>query len=1027
MSVGTDPRVGTELLDYRIEALVGRGGMGVVYRAYDPRLKRDVALKVLAPEYASDERFRRRFLSETEQAAALEHPNVIPIHDAGEADGQLYLVMRLADGGDLKGVLEAERTLDPRRAIAVCTQLADALDAAHARGLVHRDVKPSNVLLDPRGHVYLADFGLSRRLAEQAPGFDAGLSLGTPAYVAPEQIEGKHVDGRADQYSLACLFQECLTGGPPFARATEAAVLFAHLEEPPSGPPGLEHVMARALAKNPSARYPTCAEFIEDARHALGVEVETRRRWPVALAAVAIAAIAAALAAFLLTQGETSSEPQTTGRLVRIDPTKNEPVGTIPIGNEPNAVASGPTGVWVANRGDGTVWRIDPRTNVVSLRASAHGKPTDLVVTATRAVVVNGPQDANVTVIDGATGREENVVSLATGGFFAGSVAIGADDVDVWLAGADRRVGRLNFISTSTVEKPLYLAPPADEGSDAYFSAVAVADDAAWVVGDPLDHRLWRIDAQTGELAATVALPFTPKDVAVGEGGVWVSSQLDDTLAKIDPATNAVTRTVDVGRGASGVAVGLGSVWVANAIDGTVSRVDPESVEVIDTIDTGGSAVDVAVGKDAVWVAVNEAAESTPVEDEEIGIGLITVCEGAFGLTSEPSIAGAELPLLHRGATLAGQGPDAGVEGARIAGKTVRLFLGCGDQTGETALAETRRLVEQVGVDVLIGPNYIGEGLAIKEYARRHAEVTFVATSPGQALTLHDPAPNLFRFGPDGAQLMAGLGAYAYHDLGWRKAMTIADDQSFDYSQVAGFVAEFCALGGSVEQAWIPLSQTSSPSSYAQLPQDVDGYVAAGFVLSMLAFVNAAPSLPDNLAHSVVGGILSANLEVIGSQADRFAGVVYAMSVPGITGPPSRPQRAWNGYVRELSAKFPEYAALAASVFPITYTNAMEAVLQALESAEGDLSGGQERFQAALARTELDAPNGPVRLDANRQAVAPNYLQRVTTTKRGLTMRTYKTLDGVEQTFAGYFDSSRPLGRRTVACRAGNPPAWARR
>ena len=144
-------------------------------------------------------------------------------------------------------------------------------------------------------------------------------------------------------------------------------------------------------------------------------------------------------------------------------------------------------------------------------------------------------------------------------------------------------------------------------------------------------------------------------------------------------------------------------------------------------------------------------------------------------------------------------------------------------------------------MDVLIGPNFISEGLAVKEYARDHPEVTFVATSPAQALTLYEPVSNLFKFGPDGAQLMAGLGAYAYHDLGWRTAVTIADDQSVDYTQVAGFVAEFCALGGTVEQVWVPSAQQSSPSYYAQLPKDADGYVAAGFILTVLGFVNGGP------------------------------------------------------------------------------------------------------------------------------------------------------------------------------------------
>ena len=188
MTTSTDPRIGTELLGYRIEALLGRGGMGVVYLAYDPRLKRRVAVKLVAPELSGDEHFRERFLAETEVAASLEHPNVVPIHDAGEVEGQLYLVMRYVEGRDLKTLLREEGALEPARALAICTQLAGALDTAHERGLVHRDVKPSNVLLDSREHVYLADFGLARRLTE--PGLPTGqaLSLGTPAYAAPEQI-----------------------------------------------------------------------------------------------------------------------------------------------------------------------------------------------------------------------------------------------------------------------------------------------------------------------------------------------------------------------------------------------------------------------------------------------------------------------------------------------------------------------------------------------------------------------------------------------------------------------------------------------------------------------------------------------------------------------------------------------------------------------------------------------------------------------------------------------------------------------
>src|SRR6266511_3511185 len=306
MSTRSQPELGSDFLGYRIEELISRGGMGVVYRAYDLRLKRTVALKLVTPELALDERFRERFARETELAMSLEHPNVVPIHDAGEVDGRLYLAMRLVAGTDLRQLLRAEGALEPSRALAICGQVASALDAAHAKALVHRDVKPSNVLLDESEHVYLADFGLTRRLEEQGAQIGEGRSIGTPAYLAPEQIEGRTVDGRADVYSLGCVLFECLTGTTPYRRDSQLAVAWAHLEEdPPSAsernpevPEAIDTVLRRAMAKEPEERYSTCGALIADVEAALGLRQRPiwRAGRRLLFAAPAILALAAAIA-----------------------------------------------------------------------------------------------------------------------------------------------------------------------------------------------------------------------------------------------------------------------------------------------------------------------------------------------------------------------------------------------------------------------------------------------------------------------------------------------------------------------------------------------------------------------------------------------------------------------------------------------------------------------------------------------------------------------------------------------------------
>ncbi len=288
MQVRDDPQVGTELAGYRIDSLLGRGGMSVVYLAEDLRLKRKVALKLLAAGLAEDESFRDRFLRESELAASIDHPNIVPIYEAGTTGSLLFIAMRYVEGRDLKERLQRV-CLEPREAAGLLAQMASALDAAHARGLVHRDVKPSNVLLDPGArpdgsdHVYLADFGLTRRVSEESGIGEDGHLMGTIDYVAPEQIAGETIDGRADVYSLGCVLYECLVGQRPFRGDSDIAVVFAHLEaEPPAPsaqrpelPAALDAVIARALAKDPERRYPNCREL---AKAGLAVAVDEASR-----------------------------------------------------------------------------------------------------------------------------------------------------------------------------------------------------------------------------------------------------------------------------------------------------------------------------------------------------------------------------------------------------------------------------------------------------------------------------------------------------------------------------------------------------------------------------------------------------------------------------------------------------------------------------------------------------------------------------------------------------------------------------
>ncbi len=295
---GIELSEGDEFAGYRIERRLGRGGMGVLYLAIEPGLERRVALKLIAPEAAEDEVFARRFAEESRIAASIEHPNVVPIYAAGEEDGVPYIAMRYVPGADLARRLARERRMEPVAAVGLIVQVSSGLDAIHAAGLIHRDVKPANVLLgggEGDEHAYLTDFGVARNVATESGLTRTGRFVGTLDYVAPEQISGGALDARADVYALGCLLFKLLTGEVPFPKDGEAAKLFAHLNEPPPTPslwvpevsPALDDVAIRAMSKCPDDRYPSAGDLGRAAQAALRGEPSAEPERTVATGAAA--------------------------------------------------------------------------------------------------------------------------------------------------------------------------------------------------------------------------------------------------------------------------------------------------------------------------------------------------------------------------------------------------------------------------------------------------------------------------------------------------------------------------------------------------------------------------------------------------------------------------------------------------------------------------------------------------------------------------------------------------------------------
>ncbi len=632
MDVSAPVDIGTDFLGYRIEELIGRGGMGVVYRAYDLRLKRPVALKLVTPSLARDERFRERFARESELVMSLEHPNVVPIYDAGDVDGSVYLAMRLVDGIDLRSLLRLEGALEPKRAIAICAQVAAALDAAHRRGLVHGDVKPSNVLLDGSEHVYLADFGLTRRLDDGGVAVEE-TSVGTPAYLAPEQLEGGPVAASTDVYSLGCVLYECLTGGAVFPRSSRLAVAWAHLEEEapepssrrPELPKAIDAVLGRALAKEPDQRYPSCEALVAAAAEALGLGTTraSRRRRTVLLAGAAALVIAAAAAviATSLAHGGRKDAPLFAGpsTLARIDPITRKVDAVVNVGLNPVVSAGGGRHVWVYSEGSGAITEVDTRTSRVIERPTISALP---------------PAECC--------------------GLYSGPV-LAANASGAW------------FVKGGLVRRPYLVHLPAGQRKrrahayplDIVPTGVAVGDGSVWVVGRTArDDEVLRFDPAAGRVTARRRFAASAQidSIAFGYGWVWLVSSEKSTLYRVDPQFRRPPRRVQVSDSrATRPELIDGNVWVrVEGYKGMAVWIDPASLAKLHwEFDGPPTGAENAWGENGLWrydspsgSVIREAEQNGPEQAIQVTpflptqggpcLSSITITGGSVWVTAAP-------------------------------------------------------------------------------------------------------------------------------------------------------------------------------------------------------------------------------------------------------------------------------------------------------------------------------------------------------------------------------------------------------
>jgi ABC-type transport system substrate-binding protein/class 3 adenylate cyclase/tRNA A-37 threonylcarbamoyl transferase component Bud32/streptogramin lyase len=579
--LGIDIAEGTVLAGYRVERVLGRGATGTVYLARDDALDRHVALKLLAPDLARDPRFRERFLRESRIAAGLEHPGIVPIYAAGETEGTLFLAMRHVRG-DLRAAIERAGRLEPGETLEILSQVGAALDAAHGAGLIHRDVKPGNVLVDGE-RAWLADFGLAKHAATvNSLSRDSGFA-GTVSYIAPEQIQGAEVDGRADVYALGCVLFECLTGRAPFPRDNDLAIVFAHLREPPPSvsalrpelPEALDRVIAKALAKSPDERYRTCSDLVAEARSAVGGgEVAAAPARSTTLRTFLICDVRG-YTRFTQQHGDEAAAElaATFAELVRVAVGEHE-------------------GRLIELRGDEALVVFESARGALRAALAIQQQVQDAELA--RGVGIGLDAGEAVPVGAGYRGGALNMAarlcSLAEPGQVIASEAVThlARNVE----GVRYLHGRIERLKG--IEKP-----------------VRVVEVVTVQRGDAFRGRLRRYTHGRRWLApgaAVVVLAAVAAGVIFGRGSsstVALAAQIQPgSVGIFDAATHSLEKPIPVGGDVGDIAFGEGAIW-AVVKGGTLVKIDPKTFAVERRIAIGGEGRAIAVGSGAVWVALD--------------------------------------------------------------------------------------------------------------------------------------------------------------------------------------------------------------------------------------------------------------------------------------------------------------------------------------------------------------------------------------------------------------------------------------